>query len=328
MTNVAVVICTYNVERYVAEALDSVLAQTQAPREVIVVDSSTDRTPEIVRGYGSPVRYLYQEKSGSAAARMAGIRAAEWATYVKVLDGDDIMHPQCLELEWAALEAYPDAAQASSNCVIFCEDEDFGRVRHPDTSGILGAGRAVGFLDKPLQAVARSGRGIWSGAAMFRRSMLMEAGGYDEALDFSEDLEVWARLAAGHPGIYFGVPLFGYRIREGQKTNEPGRLHRELPSYHRVADFIDRECPQHGSFVTRVIGHLVRQASRFLSRRSAAMLSFLSCVPSPLTRLAWRWRVALRNQGAWAETHPELRMDDWRRTDYRDAVFSEIETLR
>ena len=74
----SVIIPTYNRERYVKEAIDSVLAQTFTDYEIIVInDGSTDNTKETLRPYLNKIEYIEQENKGVSAARNAGIRAAK-----------------------------------------------------------------------------------------------------------------------------------------------------------------------------------------------------------------------------------------------------------
>ena len=86
---VTVMIGVYNGAPYLAEAIDSVLAQTRPAFELIVVDDgSDDASGTIARGYGSPVRCIRQERSGMAAARNRAVQAASW-NYFAFLDADD-----------------------------------------------------------------------------------------------------------------------------------------------------------------------------------------------------------------------------------------------
>ena len=79
---ISCIVPVYNGERYLKEALDSILAQTPRPLEIIVVDDgSTDGTSEVVASYGQQVQYLRQANAGPAAARNRGLSA----TAVRVL---------------------------------------------------------------------------------------------------------------------------------------------------------------------------------------------------------------------------------------------------
>jgi glycosyltransferase involved in cell wall biosynthesis len=105
---ISCIVPVYNGERYLAEALDSILAQTYGPLEILVVDDgSTDRTSEVVAGYGSAVRTLHQPNAGPAAARNRGIAAANGA-FLAFLDADDCWHPAKLERQMTRFAARPE----------------------------------------------------------------------------------------------------------------------------------------------------------------------------------------------------------------------------
>lgn len=94
-SSVSVIVPAYNYGQYIAETLESILAQSVPAHEVIVVDDgSTDTTAEIVKKY--PVTYLYQENKGLAAARNTGIKHAT-GTYIMSVDADDILKPEAIK---------------------------------------------------------------------------------------------------------------------------------------------------------------------------------------------------------------------------------------
>lgn len=99
---VSVVIPAHNAERYLGEAIESALAQTAPPLEVVVVDDgSQDGTAEVARGFGSIVRCHSQPQGGIGAARNRGVEMAR-GEYIAFLDADDLWLPRKLELQLAA----------------------------------------------------------------------------------------------------------------------------------------------------------------------------------------------------------------------------------
>lgn len=103
---VSVVIGVYNAERYIAEAIDSVLAQDHRPLELIVVDDgSTDGSGDVVRRYPEVV-HIRQENGGNGAARNTGVAAAS-GEFLAFLDADDRFTPGKLTLQLRALEEDP-----------------------------------------------------------------------------------------------------------------------------------------------------------------------------------------------------------------------------
>lgn len=94
-------------EAYLAEAIESVLAQSQPCDQVILVDNgSTDRSAEIAAGFGSPVEVVTEPRSGIGAARNAALRAAR-GDYLAFLDADDVWEAEKTTLQLAAFEAEP-----------------------------------------------------------------------------------------------------------------------------------------------------------------------------------------------------------------------------
>jgi glycosyltransferase involved in cell wall biosynthesis len=98
----------FNGERYLAEALDSILEQTYHPLQVIVADDgSSDGTAEVVHRYGAQVTHLFQPHAGLPAARNLGLSAAR-GELIAFLDSDDIWHPQKLARQMARFAARPE----------------------------------------------------------------------------------------------------------------------------------------------------------------------------------------------------------------------------
>jgi glycosyltransferase involved in cell wall biosynthesis len=101
---ISVIIPVYNGEKYLAEAIESALAQTYAPLEVIVIDDgSTDASAQIAKQY-SPVRYAAQTNCGISASRNRGVQLAQ-GEFFAFLDADDIWLPNKLALQTRALAA-------------------------------------------------------------------------------------------------------------------------------------------------------------------------------------------------------------------------------
>lgn len=197
--SISVVIPAYNAAPYVARAIESVLNQTVAPTEVIVVDDgSTDRTAQVVEGYEPSVRLLRRTQNGGpAAARNSGIRATtgEW---IALLDADDSWLPRKLErqLPWLA-----DPAVGVVHALWTTMDD-----QTPPP--------VVGF-----QELWERNR-IIASSAVIRRSALAAVGGFDESRSLLalEDYNLWLRLAlAGWPIVTCPERLVNY-------TPAPGNL--------------------------------------------------------------------------------------------------------
>jgi glycosyltransferase involved in cell wall biosynthesis len=115
---ISVVIPAYNAERYLAQALESVVRQTHTEIEIVVVDDgSTDRSADVARSYpDSRVRVVEQPNGGPAAARNHGVRLAR-GELLAFLDADDLWEPRKLELQLEALQAHPAPAMAFGDLI-------------------------------------------------------------------------------------------------------------------------------------------------------------------------------------------------------------------
>lgn len=135
MTRVTVMIGVYNGAPYLAEAIDSVLAQTWPPFELIVVDDgSTDESGAIAAAYGEPVRCIRQERGGMAASRNRAIREAA-GDFFAFLDADDRFPPDKLQRQLAVFEDDPELDVVYGNVTEFLspdlDDEARALLREP-----------------------------------------------------------------------------------------------------------------------------------------------------------------------------------------------------
>lgn len=111
---ISCVIPVYNGERFVAAAVESVLAQTWRPVEVVAIDDgSTDETPRVLSGFGERIKVIGQKNAGQSAARSRGIWAAT-GELIAFLDADDLWLPEKLALQMARLAEHPAAEACTS----------------------------------------------------------------------------------------------------------------------------------------------------------------------------------------------------------------------
>ncbi|EGF29874.1 glycosyltransferase family 2 protein [Rhodopirellula baltica] len=148
---ISVVIPAYNAESFLAEAIESCLAQTRQPNQIIVIDDgSTDRTAEVARSFADSVTLVPLERSGAGVARNAGLAAAT-GDYIAMLDADDRMVPNRLQLQMELFEARPEVGIVFGHQLIFQDGEDpvehhekgTGRVLTPCVTGTVTCRRSV-----------------------------------------------------------------------------------------------------------------------------------------------------------------------------------------
>ena len=217
--NVSVIIPTYNYARFLREAIDSALAQTRPALEVIVVDDgSTDGTRELLAEYGGRIRVLSQQNQGVAAARNAGIGAAN-GEYLAFLDSDDAWYPRKLELQMLRFEQEPHLG------LVHCGAERIdaeGRTLDTTTGGMEGdVAEAMLRLDR--EVIMPQGSSI-----VVPKRIAMDLGGFDVRLPPSEDWDFCYRVVSRYSIGYVPVALVRYRLHgSGIHMNIP-RMERAM----------------------------------------------------------------------------------------------------
>jgi len=193
---------------FVGEAVESVLSQTFRDWEMVVVDDgSSDDTAQVLSVFRDPrIRVLRTEGVGRPAARNLALQALD-TPWIAVLDGDDRMAPHRLERQGAFLSEHPEV-DVLATAVILVDPE----------------GRAAGRILPPPshEEILRrlpKGNCLPHPSSVIRSEALRRAGGYRELFPYSQDYDLWLRLAEG--GARFASleePLTFYRVHPGSAS--------------------------------------------------------------------------------------------------------------
>ncbi len=191
--HVSVVMPAYNRERYIGEAIESVLGQEGCTVGLIVVDDgSRDATAQRVARYPE-VRYLYQENAGQAAAKNTGIREAD-GEFLAFIDSDDIWTEGRLSRQVRYLREHPDVRMVFGGVEQFCSEEH----RHLHRRS----------LEKTI-------RGITAGTMLIRREDFLKIGLFRTDLRVGEFIEWFDRAsAAGYRYHLFGEVFLKRRLHD------------------------------------------------------------------------------------------------------------------
>jgi glycosyltransferase involved in cell wall biosynthesis len=217
----SVVIPCYNAERWIVETLESVVAQTLAPQEILVIDDgSSDRSVVLVTALiaasAVPIKLLRSERQGPAVARNVGIGAAT-GDWIAFLDADDWWQPEhlariCQAVETSGDVVYLAAAEHFSinvNRVVSRSDSPFSTLKQQiDHATYFSLYQQHGLLELSAAAVCRQ--------------RLQEVGGFKPEFRGAEDFELIMRAVHGHTLAYDPVPSSYYRC------NNPDSHSRQL----------------------------------------------------------------------------------------------------
>lgn len=210
---ISVIIPCYNGQQYISEAIDSVLRQTYPNVEVIVVnDGSTDRSAEILSGYGDKITVVSQANAGLPAARNSGIAVARGEFY-GFLDADDYWDATFL----AELQAAADQENAG---IAYCGWQNIG----------LPGARGEPFIppdyEHDPEKLPKLIQGVrWPvHAALVRASVCNGVGGFNPALKSCEDFAFWIRTATKNKLVRVPKVLAFYRHHGDQMTSNRLRI--------------------------------------------------------------------------------------------------------
>jgi glycosyltransferase involved in cell wall biosynthesis len=200
---ISAIIPTYNAGRYVVQAVESALAQSYRPLEVVVVDDgSSDGTTAALAPLRARIRYLRQENKGLSGARNRGI-AESHGELIAFLDADDQWSPEKLRLQWQCLQAHPDAHLVHTDLDRLRDSE--GTVVHVPRDRKRFSGHCYTELFWSNHVVPST--------VLVTRRCLLEVGLFDTGIrrPSTEDWDLWIRIARRFPFCYVDRPLVLYR---------------------------------------------------------------------------------------------------------------------
>jgi glycosyltransferase involved in cell wall biosynthesis len=193
--NISVVIPTYNRAVLLERALKSVIAQSYAANEIIVVDDgSTDKTKQLIENNYPQIRYIVQINKGVSAARNTGIEAAT-NNWICLLDSDDSWQPDKLEKQSKALAEKPEYLLCHTNEIWYRNGKVLNQGKKHEKRG--------GYIFQhclPLCAISPS-------SVMLNKQIFDQVGLFDENLPACEDYDMWLRICCKHPILFLDEAL-------------------------------------------------------------------------------------------------------------------------
>jgi glycosyltransferase involved in cell wall biosynthesis len=219
MATVDVIIPAFNAARHLPAAIESVISQTFDDwRLLIVDDGSTDNTAEVVVPFldrlGNKIRYIKQDNRGVSAARNTAILAST-AEFLALLDADDVWLPCRLAESVRVLTERPQAGLA------------YGLIRSigpEDQLGNIWAGNSTGAEGRIAPYIYMRTVELPSPTITIRRRCIDEVGPFDEALQVSEDRDLWLRIALRYEVAFVPTVLAYYRGTPGSLSADPKKM--------------------------------------------------------------------------------------------------------
>lgn len=254
-SRISVLVPTFNRAALLDQCLESLLAQTVAPHQVIVIDDgSTDDTPNRVARFGKAVTYLHKPNGGKASALNFGLSHVS-GDFVWVFDDDDVALPTANEVRLRALAARPDAGFVVTNHLC-------GQSRANSTVEPVRASRWPAVDEKNFLLTLMQGCFVHHNSALVRTHCYREVGPFREELKNAQDYDMQLRLALRYPAVLLDEPTFIFRMHEGERGPQGDRF----PHHERERRFARFD---------QLVGSHLRAASQLgdylVPRRGAAL---------------------------------------------------------
>lgn len=210
--NISVVLPVYNGEKYLGKAIESILGQTYADFEFIIInDGSKDTTPEIIQRYAekdSRIVVIHQENAGLVATLNRGLSSAK-APFIARMDADDIALPDRFKDQIAYMQMHPEIAVLGTSIRFIDEnDQPIHDSLYPSDSADVAAEM---LRTNPVAHPT----------VMMRKSVIDAEGGYNRLFNYAEDYELWLRISEK----YSIANLAGIYLLYRQHENKVSFLH-------------------------------------------------------------------------------------------------------
>lgn len=195
MTKISIIIPSYNKEKYIKRTLDSVFSQSFSNFELIIIDCSTDKSPEIIKEYSDRrLKYIRCEKNSAAKSRNLGVSYAK-SDLIAFLDADDEWTETHLEQLYHLYTGFPDAGLYSTPYV---------KIRHNGSPMVMvfaGIPKPPweGYIPRYFWSCSKGDVPVNSSSCAIRKEIFREMGGFREGLIYGEDQDLWGRIALQYP---------------------------------------------------------------------------------------------------------------------------------
>jgi glycosyltransferase involved in cell wall biosynthesis len=301
---ISVVIPLHNKAGHIGKTIESVLAQSRAPKEILVIDDgSTDGGDGLVEQYARSVILIRRPHAGVSVARNLGIEMAA-GEFIAFLDADDVWKPDFLEKVARLLERWAGASAAGCAYEYLRAGDRITKLKFSTLTDDFREGPIDYFA-----SMARKGAPpLHSSTTLARRSVLKKLGGFPVGHRWGEDHDTWARLALAGDIVITSEVLVTVNVAANNRASESPAPRPQLPTTFTVAEALcATDDPARRSALRKYLkkvalnspmanlrhGHQALARTQLLESRKWTGFSFrwflllaCSCLPMPLVNLA------------------------------------------
>jgi len=227
MSRFSVIIPLYNKENFIANTLQSVLDQSFSDFELIIVsDYGTDKSLDIVKTYTDPRIKIIEhiENKGLSASRNTGIKNST-ADHIAFLDADDLWKPSFLEKIDLLIRQYHDASLFATKYEVL-QKEDRIVTQDFKIKGFTKHGIIPNFFEANLNQSM-----YYPSCLCVRKDVFEDVGYYNEAVNYSEDIDFNIRAHAKHKMAYWDEAIVTYLLDSENQITQNGLRGKTIPDY-------------------------------------------------------------------------------------------------
>ncbi len=245
---VSIIIPTFNAGKYIKATIESILNQSFRDFEIIVVDDgSTDDIVNLLKKYGSQIRYFYQKNSGPAVARNRAIFEAQ-GQYLAFCDSDDIWESNKLEKQMKVIEKYPDCGLIGTNGIFINENNEYLNRHISEDRVYKGDIQFLGIEDL-LKDMC-----LYPSATLLKKEAILMTGLlFDSFTYFFENVQLYLRIAENHKVIFINEPLIKRRYLNSSLSHKYTTLNRYAQV--KVYSFALLDFPEHKEIIMEKLQH-------------------------------------------------------------------------
>lgn len=207
-TDITVLMPVYNAEKYLTEAINSVLCQTHSDFELLIVnDGSRDRSLEIINSYEDQrIRVITQENAGVSAALNTGLKEAK-GKYIARFDADDVCYPTRIEEQYRFMQAHPDYVIIGADIDYIDKDGEY-----------LFSYQTFGHTNEEIKERISMGCPFVHSVVMYKKDTVLGMGGYEVKAHTFEDYFLWMKLIDKGKVFNFNKPMIKVRFNPESVT--------------------------------------------------------------------------------------------------------------
>lgn len=198
----SVLMGVFNEEKYIEDAIDSILAQTFSDFEFLIVDdNSQDQSSNIIESYNDPrIRFIKNETNHGLTASLNRALDLATGTYIARQDADDISEPNRFEKQVSFLEQNTNVSIVGTGTYLIDGDGEI-------------VDKRLGYCNPTFEDFLNKSH-LVHGSILVRRSVLDELGGYDEFFRYGQDYDLWLRLSKQYNVANIPDPYYRHRIHD------------------------------------------------------------------------------------------------------------------